>query len=82
MRAAFSGVFFAAGTLPVLLRTDRGPEFTNALFSEYLTLMGIRQRLGTAYRPCGKVKLSAFIAKFKRALAILVKDLVHVSDNQ
>ena len=31
VRAAFSRCLFRSGTLPVLLRTDRGPEFTNAL---------------------------------------------------
>ena len=82
VRAAFSRCLFRSGTLPVLLRTDRGPEFTNALFSEYLTLMGIRQRLGTAYRPCEQGKVERIHREVQRALAILVTDLVHVSDNQ
>jgi hypothetical protein len=52
VRRVFSRCLFRPRTLPVLLRTDRGAEFRNALMEEYAALMGMRHKLSTAMRPC------------------------------
>ena len=40
-----------SGTIPGLVRSDRGPEFKNAILAEYNALVGIGQRMGTPWRP-------------------------------
>ena len=42
---------FRSGTLPAILRSDRGPEFRNALLQEYTSVVGLNHRFGTPWRP-------------------------------
>ena len=37
--------------MPVLLRTDRGPELRNILMAEYSSMLGLSHRFGTPWRP-------------------------------
>ena len=50
-RRMFATCMFRAGCLPKLVRSDRGPEFKNALVAEYLALVNVGHRFGTAWRP-------------------------------
>ena len=40
-----------ASRIPTICRTDRGPEMTNAVMTEFLTLCNARQYLGAAFTP-------------------------------
>ena len=40
-----------ARRVPTICRTDRGPEMTNAVMTEFLTLCNARQYLGAAFTP-------------------------------
>ena len=51
VRRAFSRCVFRSRTLPEVVRTDRGQEFTSAVFSEYVALLGSRQKFLTPLRP-------------------------------
>ena len=48
VRRAFSRSLFRSGTLPTIARSDRGPEFRNALMKEFLAVLGCRQAFGAA----------------------------------
>ena len=51
VRRAFARAMFRAGTIPQLLRSDRGPEFSSLLLKEFTALVGMRHRFGTPWRP-------------------------------
>ena len=51
VRRAFARCLFRAGTLPVMVRNDRGVEFKSVLMQEYVALLGARQKFGMAWRP-------------------------------
>jgi hypothetical protein len=53
LRRMFARCVFRSGTLPLMVRSDRGSEFKNALMKEFTSLVGIRQRFGTPWRPNG-----------------------------
>ncbi len=48
VRKSFERCIFRSGTLPSIVRSDRGPEFRNNLLKEFLALVGRRQIFGTA----------------------------------
>ena len=47
VRRMFANCVMRSGTLPVLLRTDRGPELKNTLMAEYGSMLGLGHRFGT-----------------------------------
>ena len=51
VRRALARCIFRSGTLPLMMRSDRGPEFTSTLMREYTALVGTRQRFGMPWRP-------------------------------
>ena len=51
VRRAFARCIFRSGTIPKMLRSDRGPEFANYLMQEFVALVGIRHRFGAPWRP-------------------------------
>ena len=51
VRRAFARCMFRSGTLPKLLRTDRGMEFANLLMAEFVSRVGMCHRVGTPWRP-------------------------------
>ena len=81
VRRLFAKCMFRSGTLPLVVRTDRGPEFTNALMKEFLSLMGVYQKLGTAYRPCEQGRVERMHREVQRTIAILVRDVVKCTEN-
>ena len=50
-RRMFANCMLRSGTIPTLLRSDRGPEFKNVLMAEYTALVGLNRRFGTPWRP-------------------------------
>ena len=47
----FASCMLRSGTIPTMLRSDRGPELKNALMNEYTALLGIGRRFGTPWEP-------------------------------
>ena len=52
VRKAFFRCACRAKTWPLLLSSDRGSEFLNAMMEELWSLIGFAGRFGTSWRPC------------------------------
>ena len=65
-----------SGTIPTLLRSDRGPELKNALMAEYGALVGLSHRFGTPWRPMEQGIVEVTHQETQRVMGILVKDVV------
>ena len=76
VRRAFSRCILRSGTLPLLLRSDRGPEFRSLLIIEYSALVGIRHRLGTPWRPVEQGKVERAHQETQKVLGIMVQDVM------
>ena len=50
-RRAFASCMFRSGTIPSVVRSDRGPEFKNHVMEEFTSILGIGQKFGTPWRP-------------------------------
>ena len=50
-RRAFMRTVLRTGTFPMIVRSDRGPEFHNAMVDELTALCGMRRIPGAAFRP-------------------------------
>ena len=76
IRRAFSRCVFRSGTLPLMLRSDRGPELKNALLAEYTALVGMNHRFGTAFRPMEQGLIERNRQEFQKILGMLVVDVL------
>ena len=47
VRREFASCVMRSGTLPTLVRSDRGSELKNVLMAEYCSLIGLGHRFGT-----------------------------------
>ena len=72
----FSRCVFRSGTLPLMLRSDRGVEFRNLLMSEYTALIGIRHRFGTAWRPMEQGTVERVHQELQQIMGMLVVDVL------
>ena len=52
VRRAFTRCVLRSRILPALVRSDRGPEFKNALMKELATMLGSEWRFSAPLRPC------------------------------
>ena len=82
MRRAFARCIFRAGTLPLVLRSDRGPEFRNHLMKEFTALVGIRHRFGMAWRPCEQGAVERVHQEEQKLLGILLNDVMRAFGNE
>ena len=76
VRRMFSRCVFRSGTLPLMLRSDRGVEFRNVLMSEYTALIGIRHRFGTAWRPMEQGTVERVHQELQKIMGMLVVDVL------
>ena len=76
VRRMFARCIFRAGTLPKIVRSDRGPEFRSLLLAEFLALMGVRQTFGTAWRPMEQGIVERCHQELQKVLGMLVVDIV------
>ena len=53
-RRMFACCMLRSGTIPTMLRSDRGPELKNAIMNEYAALLGIGGVLGRLGGPWNK----------------------------
>ena len=70
VRRAFARCVFRSGTIPKLLRSDRGPEFRNVLMREYIALLGIRHRCGAPWRPTEQANVERVHQELQKILGI------------
>ena len=76
VRRAFARCLFRSGTLPTLLRSDRGSEFRNALMTEFVALMGMRHRMGTQWRPMEQGMVERVHQEMQKILGLLLHDVI------
>ena len=76
VRRAFSRCLFRSGTLPRLVRSDRGIEFRSVLMQEYIALLGARQKFGMAWRPMEQGIVERSHQELQKILGMLVVDVL------
>ena len=75
VRRAFARCVFRSGTVPWLLRSDRGPEFRSLIMREFVALLGPRHRLGMPWRPTDQSGVERSHQETQKILGILIKDV-------
>ena len=81
-RRMFASCMFRSGTLPTLLRSDRGPELRNALMLEYTAVVGLGKRFGTPWRPMEQGLVEGKHRETLRIYGMLVKDIMQCFANE
>ena len=76
VRRAFSRALFRSGTIPKLLRSDRGPEFKNTLMAEFVALVGLRHRFGAPWRPNEQSGVERVHQEVQKVLGMLIQDVL------
>ena len=76
VRRAFARCMFRSGTLPKMLRSDRGMEFANLLMAEFVSLVGMRHRYGTPWRPVEQAGVERIHQEMQTYLGILLLDVL------
>ena len=76
VRRAFGRCLFRAGTLPTVIRSDRGTEFRSTLIREYLALVGARQKYGTPWRPMEQGIVERSHQELQKILGMLIADVL------
>ena len=82
VRRMFACCVMRSGTLPSLLRSDRGPELKNALMAEYAALVGISHRFGTPWRPAEQGLVENKHIETQKVMGMLVKDIMQCFPNE
>jgi len=72
----FARCVFRSGTIPKVLRSDRGVEFKNTLMQEFAALMGMRQHFGTAWRPMEQGIVERCHQELQKILGMLLVDVL------
>ena len=78
----FASCMFRSGTLPTLLRSDRGPELRNALMLEYTAVVGLGKRFRTPWRPMEQGLVEGKHRETLRIYGMLVKDIMQCFTNE
>ena len=71
-----------SGTIATMLRSDRGPEFKNALMAEYTALIGMNRRFGTPWRPMEQGLVEGAHKETQKVMGIMVKDVMQCFANE
>ena len=71
-----------SGVIPILLLSDRGKEFKNALLKEYTSLVGLGHRFGTPYRPVEQGLVENKHKETQKIMGMLVKDIMQCFPNE
>ncbi len=81
-RRMFACCIMRSGTLPTLVRSDRGPELKNALMAEYCSLVGLGHRFGTPWRPMEQGLVESRHLETQKVMGMLVKDIMQCFPNE
>ena len=71
-RRMFASCMLRSGTIPTMVRSDRGPELKNANMTEYVSLIGIGRRFGTPWRPMEQGLVEGMGVQTQRMFGMLV----------
>ena len=75
-RRMFASCMFRSGTIPTLVRSDRGPELKNAIMNEYTSLLGMGRKFGGPWRPMEQGLVEGKHKEVQKLFGILVKDVL------
>ena len=65
------GAILTWWVIPLMLRSDRGPEFKNAIMKEFLALVGMRHRFGMPWRPVEQSGVERIHQEMQKILGII-----------
>ena len=78
----FATCMLRSGCLPTIVRSDRGPEFKNALMKEYMSLTHIGHRFGTPWRPMEQGLVENMHKTTQSLMGMLVRDIAQCYPNE
>ena len=82
VRRMFANCIMRSGTVPTLLRSDRGPELKNILMAEYSSMLGLGRRFGTPWRPMEQGLVESRHLETQKVMGMLVKDIMQCFPNE
>ncbi|CAK0865466.1 unnamed protein product, partial [Prorocentrum cordatum] len=82
VRRAFFRCATRAKTWPMLVRSDRGKEFCNALMEELWALLNFAGRFGTSWRPCEQADAERSHIECAREIGIFLHDVFKCAPGQ
>ena len=81
-RRMFACCVMRSGTIPTMVRSDRGPELKNALMAEYGALVGLSHRFNTPWRPMETGLVENKHKDTQKIMGMLVKDIMQCFPNE
>ena len=81
-RRMFASCMFRSGTIPTLVRSDRGPELKNAIMSEYTALLGMGRKFGGPWRPMEQGLVENSHKETQKVYGMLVTDIMKCFPNE
>ena len=78
----FAECMLRSGTIPSLLRSDRGPEFMNELMHEYTACLGIGRHFGTPWRPMEQGLVEGKHVETQKLMGLLLRDVCQCFPNE
>ena len=82
VRRMFASCIFRSGTIPSLVRSDRGPELKNLIMAEFAALIGTGNRFGTPWRPMEQGLVENKHKETQKIMGMLVKDVMQCFPNE
>ena len=78
----FACCMFRSGTIPTLVRSDRGPELKNAIMNEYTALLGMGRKFGGPWRPMEQGLVENSHKETQKVYGTLVTDVMKCFPNE
>ena len=78
----FACCMLRSGTVPNMLRSDRGPEFKNAIMAEYAAGVGLNRGFGTPWRPMEQGAVEEIHVETQKVYGMMVKDIMRCFPNE
>ena len=75
VRRALAKCMFRCGRLPDLIRSDRGPEFKNAMMAEFAALVRLKHEFGAPWRPVEQASVERIHQEVQKILGILTQEV-------
>ena len=70
---ASAKIMFRSCRLPDLIRSDRGPEFKDAMMAEFAALVGLKHKFGAPWRPVEQAGVERIHQEVQKILGILTQ---------
>ena len=78
----FANCMFRSGMIPAFVRSDRGPEFKNAIMQEYTALLGMGRKFGGPWRPMEQGLVENSHKETQKVYGLLVSDVMQCFPNE